>query len=165
VNHDRRWIERHIPQQGSMCLLDEVLSWDRQHVLCRSRGHRSGDHPLRGHDRLGSACAIEYAAQAAAVHGALMAAAAATSATSATRFGMLASARAVELAVARLDEAMGDLLVRVNYLHGDAASALYEFSISEQRHGAAARDSATTPLAQGRLSLWLDAPIAPERTP
>jgi predicted hotdog family 3-hydroxylacyl-ACP dehydratase len=162
VIHDRRWIEQHIPQRGSMCLLDEVLSWDRQHVLCRSRSHRRGDHPLRAYDRLGSACAIEYAAQAAAVHGALLAA---ESAASATRFGMLASARAVELAVARLDAVTGDLLVRVNYLHGDAASALYEFALSEQRRTAAAGDAAATELAQGRLSLWLDAASTPDRIP
>ncbi|HAJ12631.1 MAG TPA: 3-hydroxylacyl-ACP dehydratase, partial [Comamonadaceae bacterium] len=25
---DHRWIAAHIPHQGSMCLLDEVLTWD-----------------------------------------------------------------------------------------------------------------------------------------
>ncbi|MGA2366137.1 MAG: 3-hydroxylacyl-ACP dehydratase, partial [Steroidobacteraceae bacterium] len=27
---DRAWIVAHIPHQGRMCLLDQVLSWDPQ---------------------------------------------------------------------------------------------------------------------------------------
>src|SRR2546430_15076222 len=71
---DRQWIEQHIPHKGRMCLLDEVLSWDAARIRCRSATHRSPDNPLRLHGRLGAACGIEYAAQAMAVHGALVAA-------------------------------------------------------------------------------------------
>ena len=59
-----------------MCLLDEVLSWDATRIRCRSNTHRTADNPLRAHGRLGAACGIEYAAQAMAVHGALVAASA-----------------------------------------------------------------------------------------
>jgi predicted hotdog family 3-hydroxylacyl-ACP dehydratase len=172
VSLDRSWIEQHVPQQGAMCLLDEVLSWDRQHVLCRSGAHQRIDHPLRAYDRLGSACAIEYAAQAAAVHGALIAreealamAAPDRGASSRPRFGMLASARAVELAVARLDGVSGALLVRVSCLHADTDSALYDFTVSEEGHGAAAGADAASPLARGRLSLWLNAAATRFGTP
>jgi predicted hotdog family 3-hydroxylacyl-ACP dehydratase len=68
---DRSWIEQNIPHHGRMCLLDEVLEWDAQHIRCRSGTHRQPDHPLRSQGRLGAACGIEYAAQAMAVHGAL----------------------------------------------------------------------------------------------
>ena len=54
----------------------EVLSWDATRIRCRSATHRSPDNPLRLHGRLGAACGIEYAAQAMAVHGALVAASA-----------------------------------------------------------------------------------------
>ena len=30
---DRAWIERHIPHQGRMCLLDEVLEWSTEQIL------------------------------------------------------------------------------------------------------------------------------------
>ena len=146
----RDWIEAQVPQKGDMCLLDEVLSWDTEQVLCRSGTHRRADHPLRAHEQLGSACAIEYAAQAAAVHGALCAA---SGSSSDKRVGVLASVRAVELTVARLDTISGDLLVHVRCIQGDARSALYAFAVSEQRP-----TGPTAPLAQGRLSLWLDAP-------
>src|ERR1700752_1268025 len=70
---DHEWIEQHIPHKGRMCLLDEVLSWDAMRIRCRSSSHRATDNPLRAHGRLGAACGIEYAAQAMAVHGALIA--------------------------------------------------------------------------------------------
>jgi predicted hotdog family 3-hydroxylacyl-ACP dehydratase len=70
---DRAWIEGHIPHKGRMCLLEDVIGWDAERISCRSGTHRAADHPLRAHGRLGIACGIEYAAQAMAVHGALVA--------------------------------------------------------------------------------------------
>jgi predicted hotdog family 3-hydroxylacyl-ACP dehydratase len=57
-----------------MCLLDEVIGWDAERITCTSSSHRSVDNPLRARGRLGIACGIEYAAQAMAVHAALIAA-------------------------------------------------------------------------------------------
>ena len=116
---DREWIEQHIPHKGRMCLLDEVLYWDAIRIRCRSASHRTPDNPLRAHGRLGAACGIEYAAQAMAVHGALVAASAplasAISANvrgsiGAAAVGYLASVRNVTLHVARLDDLTGDLV-------------------------------------------------------
>ncbi len=70
---NRDWIEAHIPHQGRMCLLDEVIEWSPERIRCRIGGHRAADHPLRSHGRLGISCGIELAAQAMAVHGALIA--------------------------------------------------------------------------------------------
>jgi predicted hotdog family 3-hydroxylacyl-ACP dehydratase len=136
---DHAWIAAHIPHQGSMCLLEEVLSWDLQRITCRSISHRAADNPLRAHGRLGAASAIEYAAQAVAVHGALLQCPPA----SGSGFGMLTSARRVELAVARLDDLQPDLLVSAQRLHSDAVSALYSFALH----------AGERLLAQGRLSL------------
>jgi predicted hotdog family 3-hydroxylacyl-ACP dehydratase len=136
---DHAWIAAHIPHHGSMCLLEEVLSWDLQRIACRSISHRAPDNPLRAHERLGAACAIEYAAQAVAVHGALLQCPPATG----SGFGMLTSARRVEFAVARLDDLPHDLLVSAQRLHSDAVSALYAFALQDGERL----------LAQGRLSL------------
>src|SRR5271154_4361802 len=95
---DRTWIEQNIPHRGRMCLLDEVLEWDAQHIRCRSGTHRAADHPLRSQGRLGVACGIEYAAQAMAVHGALAAGAMAAR----PEAGFLAGLRNVRLHVLRL---------------------------------------------------------------
>jgi predicted hotdog family 3-hydroxylacyl-ACP dehydratase len=153
---DHAWIAAHIPHQGSMCLLEEVRSWDLQRISCRSTSHRALDNPLRAHGQLGAACAIEYAAQAVAVHGALLQCPPA----SGSGFGMLTSARRVEFAVARLDDLAHDLLVSALRLHSDAVSALYSFAVHDGERL----------LAQGRLSLLHGAvavarPSASSRTP
>lgn len=148
----RDWIEAHVPQRGDMCLLDEVLSWDSEQALCRSATHRLASHPLRAHQRLGSACAIEYAAQAASVHGALCSLAAASAGEArlaAASGGMLASVRTVELLVDRLDTLRGDLLLHVRCIQADAGSALYAFAVGEQRAA-----GASAALARGRLTIW-----------
>jgi predicted hotdog family 3-hydroxylacyl-ACP dehydratase len=107
-----------------MCLLERVDSWDAQHIQCSASSHRAPDNPLRAHGRLGAACGIEYAAQAMAAHGALLAAA-----DSAPRAGYLASVRAVELKVARLDDIATDLRVEAVRESGDDNTILYGFSV------------------------------------
>jgi predicted hotdog family 3-hydroxylacyl-ACP dehydratase len=108
-----------------MCLLDEVIEWDAQHILCRSATHRLPDHPLRSHGRLGVCCGIEYAAQAMAVHGALVAGAA----NARPDAGFLAAVRDVRLHVLRLDDIEADLLCDATRVAGDHGSALYEFEL------------------------------------
>jgi predicted hotdog family 3-hydroxylacyl-ACP dehydratase len=137
---DRRWIEQNIPHHGRMCLLDEVLEWDAQHIRCRSGTHRQPDHPLRSQGRLGAACGIEYAAQAMAVHGALAGGAladgsglagsgAAGAGTGRSEAGFLAALREVRLHVLRLDDIEGDLYAEALLVAGDQGSALYEFTL------------------------------------
>jgi predicted hotdog family 3-hydroxylacyl-ACP dehydratase len=134
---DRKWIEQHIPHKGRMCLLDEVLSWDAARIRCRSATHRASDNPLRSHGRLGAACGIEYAAQAMAVHGALVAASAPLErlVSSSVRgsigpaVGYLASVRNVALHVARLDDLEADLIAAAQRITGDGHTVLYEFSV------------------------------------
>jgi predicted hotdog family 3-hydroxylacyl-ACP dehydratase len=109
-----------------MCLLDEVLAWDTTQARCRSSTHRSIDNPLRAYGRLGAACGIEYAAQTMAVHGALMASAAGSVAAP----GFLASVRAVQLRVDRLDDVEQDLVTLVERIAGDNSTALYQFAVS-----------------------------------
>jgi predicted hotdog family 3-hydroxylacyl-ACP dehydratase len=138
---DRHWIEQNIPHQGRMCLLDEVIDWDAQHIRCRASSHRAADHPLRSHGRLGIASGIEYAAQAMAAHGALAGAA------PRSEFGFLASLRDVRLHVPRLDDLETDLICEAALVAGDSGSALYEFSL-----GAAAQR-----LLSGRATVVFDA--------
>ena len=152
---DREWIEQHIPHKGRMCLLDAVLSWDATRIRCRSTTHLSPENPLRVHGRLGAACGIEYAAQAMAVHGALIAASAPLASTVANSvrgsigaaIGYLASVRNVALEVARLDELQSDLIACAERLTGDGRTVLYQFAVlSDERQ-----------LLSGRASIVFDA--------
>lgn len=128
---NRTWIEAHIPHQGRMCLLDEVVSWSAERICCRSGGHRAADHPLRAHGRLGVACGIEFAAQTMAVHGALIADASAPRDGSGAKpaAGILASVRHVRLRVARLDDLQSDLICDALRIAGDRGSILYDFEL------------------------------------
>ncbi|MEW6415919.1 MAG: 3-hydroxylacyl-ACP dehydratase [Pseudomonadota bacterium] len=139
---DRAWLLAHLPHQGSMCLLDAVSDWDPQRIHCKASSHRDTANPLRAHNRLGAACGIEYAAQAMAAHGALMA-----GTHAAPRAGYLASVRGVELQVARLDDIAANLDVEAERLSGDGNTVLYGFCVS-----AAGRE-----LLRGRAAVVLDA--------
>jgi predicted hotdog family 3-hydroxylacyl-ACP dehydratase len=153
----RHWIEQNIPHHGRMCLLDEVMEWDAQHIRCGSGTHRLLNHPLRSNGRLGIACGIEYAAQTMAVHGALSGGASAGGAVAAgmvaagaaaagtvagntvtgntvagsTRpaAGFLAGLRDVRLYVLRLDDIETDLICEAVLVAGDRSTALYEFAL------------------------------------
>ena len=109
-----------------MCLLDFVEAWDAQRIQCRAASHRAADNPLRADGRLGAACGIEYAAQAMAVHGAVLAPPEQISA----RVGYLVSVRGVQLYVARLDHIADDLTVAATCITRDENNVLYQFSVS-----------------------------------
>jgi predicted hotdog family 3-hydroxylacyl-ACP dehydratase len=126
---NRAWILAHIPHQGRMCLLEEVIEWDARQIRCRGNSHRAADNPLRSHGRLGSACGIEYAAQAMALHGALAADGGPDGPTPKADLGFLASVRDVRLFVSRLDDIESDLICEATRLAGDSVTAMYEFAL------------------------------------
>jgi predicted hotdog family 3-hydroxylacyl-ACP dehydratase len=140
---DHAWIAGQIPHQGSMCLLDYVEAWDRERIQCRASSHRAADNPLRAHGRLGAACGIEYAAQAMAVHGALLA----PPDSSSARVGYLVSVRRTQLRVPRLDDIAADLLVEAVCVTRSENNILYQFSVS----------AAGRLLLDGRATVVLDA--------
>lgn len=122
---DHAWIAAHIPHQGRMCLLERVVHWDDQRIRCRASSHRSADNPLRSRNQLGAACGIEYAAQAMAVHGALLAPAGGTR----PRAGFLVSVRGTTLHVPRLDDIGPDLDIEAVCLSRSNENVLYQFSL------------------------------------
>jgi predicted hotdog family 3-hydroxylacyl-ACP dehydratase len=133
LSHDA--IAALIPHQGAMCLLDRVVSYDEQAITCVAVNHRDASHPLREDGVLAAICGVEYAAQAMAVHGALM------GGEGASR-GVLAAVRDLTMNVARLDDVSGELTIHAQKLWRDESRLLYEFSIhangGEIMHGRAA---------------------------
>ena len=123
---DHAWIERHIPHQGSMCLLDRVEDWDENTISCRAGSHRKADNPLHAHGQLGAACGIEYAAQAMAVHGALLA----PQESATAKVGYLVSVRGSRLYVPRLDDIEAELEIEASCITRSENNILYQFSIS-----------------------------------
>ena len=70
---DKARIAALIPHRGAMCLLDRVEHWNADSIRCIARNHREATNPLRHDGTLSAVSAIEYAAQAMAVHGGLAA--------------------------------------------------------------------------------------------
>jgi predicted hotdog family 3-hydroxylacyl-ACP dehydratase len=140
---DHAWIERHIPHRGSMCLLDRVAAWDHERICCHASSHRSSDNPLRSHGRLGAVCGIEYAAQAMAVHGALLA----PDERASPRVGYLVSVRGAKLWVKRLDDIAEDLLIEAMCITRGDNNILYRFTV----------DAGSRRLLEGRAAVVLDA--------
>lgn len=119
---DRAWLLAHLPHQGAMNVLDRIERWDEAALHARATSHRDASNPLRREGVLPIAAGIEYGAQAAAAHGALLGVAGA---------GRLASVRAVAFHANRLDDVRGDLDIRAEQLGGGDRGVLYAFTVSE----------------------------------
>jgi predicted hotdog family 3-hydroxylacyl-ACP dehydratase len=125
---DAAEIAARVPHSGTMCLLHALHESSPTQVLCSTMSHHAADNPLRGASGLLSCSAIEYAAQAMALHGAMTAAADAP-----PQGGRLASVRGVKLHVPRLDTVAGRLFVHAERLAGDAGQAMYQFTLRDER--------------------------------
>ncbi len=141
-------IEALVPHRGAMCLLDRASAWDERSIACAASGHRDPTHPLRTASGLLATAAIEYAAQAAALHGGLVAQGAGKRAPP----GLLASARDVQLARWRLDDLPlptngepDELAITAERQAGDAARILYAWRVVH----------AGNEVASGRLAVVL----------
>lgn len=115
-----------VPHAGSMCLLDRVETWSARRIRCLSASHRRPDHPLRRDGVLASVHLLEYAAQASAVHGALLQGAGGSPAP----LKYLAAARDFDLQVSSLDEVLAELSIEAECLQSLGAGGLYAFSVS-----------------------------------
>lgn len=115
-----------IPHAGEMCLLDELLSWDEENITCRSNRFTTAANPLRRtNDMLGTATAIEAAAQAMALHARLTA-----PQQGAPCPGLLAALRDVHLTTATLSST-GPLTLHATRLVGDDTGASYGFTVRD----------------------------------
>jgi predicted hotdog family 3-hydroxylacyl-ACP dehydratase len=116
-----------------------VDSWDESSIVAVSTTHRAPDHPLRSNGRLRAVHLCEYGAQAAALHGGLIARAAGTVAEP----GYLVSLRDVTLTAHRIDDLAGELRIQAELLMQDSGSWQYRFAASH----------AGATLASGRLAI------------
>jgi predicted LPLAT superfamily acyltransferase/predicted hotdog family 3-hydroxylacyl-ACP dehydratase len=123
---DREEIRALIPHSGSMCLLESVIEWDERSIVCTSNTHRDPANPLRRAGTLSGVHALEYGAQAAAVHGGLRARVAGATAAP----GYVAAFRAARLHVNRLDDIQCLLQVHATRLFGEEANTVYECRVS-----------------------------------
>lgn len=139
---DRAAILRCVPHAGAMCLLEAVTTWDAARITCRAAAPDAA-HPLACEGRVHPVIAAEYAAQASAVHGALI------EPHTAPRAGMLVKLSEVELCGATI---VGPLEVRAELLTRSADACAYAFEVDDVERGQVAR---------GRLLVAFTAPGGP----
>ena len=120
---DHADIAARIPHAGRMCLLDRVLYWDAHGIRCSATSHRDKNNPLREAGGLSALAGMEYAAQAAAVHSALLLDAAVP------RSGVLAALKNVTASRLWLHEINEDIVVEASLLHGDPAGGIFAFAV------------------------------------
>ena len=106
--------------------------------------------PATRNGRLGAACAVEYAAQAMALHQACQAMSGGTAIGTRLPRGMLAGVRELQLFVPRLDDLDADLDITVTLLSGDATAAQYALQV----------DAGQRAVARGRATVILSAATA-----
>lgn len=139
---ERNQIAQLIPHAGAMCLVDKVVSWDARSIRCLTTRHRSRDNPLKRADgKIGAICAVEFGAQAMALHGRLV-----TNTSGAPMPGFLASVRDVRIH-ARFLEVVEDIVIDAALLMGDGRGATYSFALS----------TVAGKLASGRATVVFDA--------
>ena len=126
---DRDAICALIPHQGAMCLLDGVNEWSATRIAASARSHLDPANPLRRDGRLAAICGCEYAFQAAALHGALLAG-------GVPRLpGRLAGMQLDHMGAVRLDDpALGTLAVEAVLELADRGGLIYGFRLADT-HG------------------------------
>ena len=120
---DHADIAARIPHAGRMCLLDRVLYWDAHGIRCSATSHRDQDNPLREAGGLAALAGMEYAAQAAAVHSALL------FDEAVPRSGVLAALKNVTASRLWLHEINEDIVVEASLLHGDPTGGIFAFAV------------------------------------
>ncbi|MEP6608061.1 MAG: 3-hydroxylacyl-ACP dehydratase [Burkholderiaceae bacterium] len=120
-------IDTLLPHSGRMRLIDRVVSYDEQGIICETDSHRAADHPLAENGVLSIVCGLEYGAQAMAIHGALLAAAA--DAVRRPRRGYLVAASGVCWFVERLDTCAAPLSIEAVAEFTSENQVAYRFRI------------------------------------
>jgi predicted hotdog family 3-hydroxylacyl-ACP dehydratase len=109
-----------------MCLLERVESWDEMNIVCTALSHRAKDNPLRLHGKLAAIHALEYAAQAMALHGGLTA----RRKRQYVRSGFLVAVRHAQIHIDRLDVLDHPLTIVANQLMASGANQIYQTMVS-----------------------------------
>jgi len=110
-----------------MVLLDRATHCDAGGIRCVARSHLDSANPLRRDGRLAAICGLEYALQAAALHGAL------TGGGVAQPAGYVAALRDIVLHVERLDDPeLSELHVSARLERQEATGMIYALAVQDQ---------------------------------
>jgi len=115
-----------IPHGDAMSVLDRIIHWDEKTLLAETNAHQRQDHPLYN-DSISSVLLLEYAAQAAAVHAGLN-----HIEFESNRPAYVGAFKNIKLHVAKLNDVIGILTIKVTCVLSETAGAIYEMHIRSQ---------------------------------
>ena len=118
-----------IPHAGSMCLIDRLTGWNDDAIQCSTQTHLDPANPLRRDGHLSAVHLIEYAGQAAAIHGALVRCG---SGKGVGTRALLAAVSSLELEAPFLDLLEGPLDISAIRELSSSGNAIYRFSAVAQ---------------------------------
>lgn len=122
----REAVEKMLPHAGDMCLIDSVTRWEEGSIECLGACD-SIDHPLLQNGQLPSTAAIEYAAQATAVHGFLL------SYSGVAQFGVLAKLTDISLSATVIDRVHSPLQIYAELVARTDGGCIYNFEVKGAR--------------------------------
>lgn len=140
---DQESIRALVPHSGSMCLIERVLAWDDAQILCETNTHRAPGHPLAEGGRLAAIHAVEYGAQAMAIHGGLLARAAGEAPG---QGGYVAAIRGAKIHRQALHDLDHPLRIHASRLAGEGGSFIY--AIRVEAGGEPVAEARVTVMAQ-----------------
>lgn len=123
-----RSLETLLPHSARMRLIDRVVSYDEDRIVCESDSHRASDHPLAFDGILPIACGLEYGAQAMAIHGSLLADHASPAGSDA-RHGYLIAASDLLWTIVRLDQCEAPLVIEAISEFRSQQQVAYRFEL------------------------------------
>lgn len=115
-----------LPHTGRMCLIERILSWDEEGIVCLTGSHRLLDHPLREQGALSAIHAVEYGAQAMGIHRGLRARQ--TDGRPDPK-GYIAAIRGLHLHRRDLHDLAGPLTIEARRLGGQGSSFVYAIRV------------------------------------
>lgn len=117
-----------LPHGDDMRLLDRVVHFDADSIRCMANSHRDRENPMRIDNSLPILCGLEYAAQALALHGVLVASRSPDIVLNRDQI-FIVMVKGVSCRVDRLDVYDAELQVNGRIVFRQNAAAVYDFSL------------------------------------
>lgn len=120
-----------LPHGEQMVLIDEVLSWDEDSIVCQTRTHQRNDNPLLEKGRLPTTACLEYGAQAMALHEAILLNQEGANEPEEPLSGVVSALKNVKLSSRDMREVKEALIITAKRMMASSKGAIYRFEVKD----------------------------------
>ena len=122
-------ITRLVPHGERMCMIDQVTSWNEGEIVATTSSHSREDNPLVEGGRMDAVVLVEYGAQTAAIHSALL-----KSGFGSRRPAYLGSIRKLYLFTEDIDVDVGELNIRAQRIFTAINGVIYDIAVCAEEN-------------------------------